>query len=92
MGGRITVNPEQIEEMARQFLQGGEQSRQIIAGLTQMVNSLEQEWEGLSKQRFFHEFQEADKQMKAFVYMLESIGEELAVMSNKFRSLDQTRF
>ncbi|ANS74111.1 type VII secretion protein EsxA [Paenibacillus yonginensis] len=92
MAGRIMVNPEQIEEMARQFLQGGEQSRQIIAGLTQMVNSLEQEWEGLSKQRFFHEFQEADKQMQAFVSMLESIGEELAAMSNKFRALDQTRF
>ncbi|WP_223067437.1 WXG100 family type VII secretion target [Paenibacillus caui] len=92
MAGRITVSPEQIEEMARQFLQGGEQSRQIIAGLTRIVQTMEQDWEGLSKQRFFHEFQEADKQMQAFVYMLESIGQELAAMSNKFRSIDQGRY
>lgn len=91
MSGRITVSPEQIEEMARQFLEGGEQSRQILAGLVRMVQNMEQDWEGLAKQRFFYEFQEADKQMQALVHLLESIGQELAAMSHKFRAIDQNR-
>lgn len=91
MSGRITVSPEQMEEMARQFIEGGEQSRQILGALVKMVQNMEQDWEGLSKQRFYNEFQEADKQMQSFVHMLESIGQELAAMSQKFRTIDQNR-
>lgn len=91
MREKITITPEQVEEMARHFVSGGEQSRQIMARLQQSVQSLEQDWEGVSKQRFVQDFQEADKQMQALARMLESIALELNALANRFRLIDQTR-
>lgn len=90
MAGRITISPEHVEQIAKQFKQSSEESRQIVSNLTSVVQSMESEWEGVTKQRFIKEFQEADKQMKSFVQILDSISEELISISQKFRSIDQS--
>ncbi|MBP2001000.1 WXG100 family type VII secretion target [Paenibacillus shirakamiensis] len=92
MSGRITISPEQVEQIARQFKQSSEESRQIVLGLTQAVQGMESDWEGVTKQRFIQEFEEADKQMKYFAQILESISEELNSISQRFRSIDQNKF
>jgi WXG100 family type VII secretion target len=52
---------------------------------------MEGQWEGMTKQRFFQEFQEASKQMQAFVTTLNSISQELTAIANKFRTVDQAK-
>ncbi|AWB44414.1 WXG100 family type VII secretion target [Paenibacillus sp. CAA11] len=91
MSDRVHLNPEQIESIARQFMQGKERTRQISSDLALTVQNLEQEWEGVSKQRFMQDFQEADRQMRALVHTLEAIGLELSALAHKFRTIDQTR-
>lgn len=91
MAGRILISPEQVDQVANQFKQSGEQSQQIVASLTQAINGMEGQWEGMTKQRFFQEFQEANKQMQLFVQTLNSINQELAAIATRFRTVDQTR-
>ncbi|WP_374015705.1 WXG100 family type VII secretion target [Paenibacillus thiaminolyticus] len=91
MAGRILITPEQMDQVANQFKQGGEQSQQVVSGLTQAIQGMEGQWEGMTKQRFFQEFQEASGQMQAFVQTLNGISEELRTIANKFRTIDQQR-
>ncbi|WP_342555561.1 WXG100 family type VII secretion target [Paenibacillus sp. FSL R7-0652] len=91
MAGRILVTPEQLDQVSNQFKQSGEQSQQIVSTLTQSITSMEGQWEGMTKQRFFQEFQEASKQMQSFVQTLNSISVELSAIANKFRTADQAR-
>ncbi|GIO29872.1 MULTISPECIES: WXG100 family type VII secretion target [Paenibacillus] len=91
MAGRILITPEQVDAVANQFKQGGEQSQQIVNGLTQAIHGMEGQWEGMTKQRFFQEFQEANKQMQSFVQILNNISQELTAIAQKFRTVDESR-
>lgn len=91
MAGRILITPEQVEQVANQFKQSGEQSQQIVNSLTQSVNGMEGQWDGMTKQRFFQEFQEASRLMNSFVQTLESISTELRAIAQKFRMADESR-
>lgn len=91
MAGRILITPEQVDQVANQFKQSAEQSQQIVSSLTQSIQGMEGQWEGMTKQRFFQEFQEAGKQMQGFVQTLGMISQELSVIANKFRTVDQAK-
>ncbi|MGM1045166.1 WXG100 family type VII secretion target [Paenibacillus uliginis N3/975] len=91
MAGRILITPEQVEQVANQFKQSGEQSQQIVNSLTQSVNGMEGQWDGMTKQRFFQEFQEASRLMNSFVQTLDSISTELKAIAQKFRMADESR-
>ncbi|MFC7679484.1 WXG100 family type VII secretion target [Paenibacillus sp. GCM10028914] len=91
MAGRILITPEQVEQVANQFKQSGEQSQQIVNSLTQSVNGMEGQWDGMTKQRFFQEFQEASRLMNSFVQTLDSISMELKAIAQKFRMADESR-
>ncbi|WP_054958410.1 WXG100 family type VII secretion target [Paenibacillus dakarensis] len=91
MAGRILITPEQVEQVANQFKQSGDQSQQIVNSLTQSVNGMEGQWDGMTKQRFFQEFQEASRLMNSFVQTLESISAELKAIAQKFRMADESR-
>lgn len=91
MAGRILITPEQVEQVANQFKQSGDQSQQIVNSLTQSVNGMEGQWDGMTKQRFFQEFQEASRLMQSFVQTLDSISTELKAIAQKFRMADESR-
>ncbi|MDR0266682.1 WXG100 family type VII secretion target [Paenibacillus sp.] len=91
MSGRILITPEQVDTVANQFKQSGEQSQQLVSSLTQAIQGMEGQWEGMTKQRFFQEFQEANKQMQSFVQILNSISQELTAIAQKFRTVDESR-
>ncbi|GAA4722593.1 WXG100 family type VII secretion target [Brevibacillus fulvus] len=88
MAQRILITPDQVDAVAAQFRQGREESQQIIDRLNQQVQNMEGQWDGMTKQRFFQEFQEAKKSMDNFTQLLESISQELTHIANKFRQAD----
>jgi WXG100 family type VII secretion target len=89
MAQRILVTPEQLDQVAGQFKSSSEQSQQMISRLAQQVNGLQGQWDGMTKQRFFQDFQAAQKQMNTYVQLLESINAELKGIANRFRQADQ---
>jgi WXG100 family type VII secretion target len=89
MAQRILVTPEQLDQVAGQFKSTSEQSQQMISRLAQQVNGLQGQWDGMTKQRFFQDFQAAQKQMNTYVQLLESINAELKGIATRFRQADQ---
>lgn len=86
---RILINPDEVEGVAKDFKSKREQSQQIITALNQRINSLEGQWDGMTKQRFFQDFQEAKKNMENFTQLLDNISQALSQIATKFRQTDQ---
>ncbi|WP_166244906.1 WXG100 family type VII secretion target [Paenibacillus turpanensis] len=88
MANRILVTPGELRNVARQFQQGGDQTEQLTNRLTQSLNGMQGQWDGMTKERFFQEFQNANNNMKQFVQMLESISQQLNSIADRFEQLD----
>jgi WXG100 family type VII secretion target len=86
---RILINPDEVEAVAKEFQAKREQSQQIINSLSSRIHGLEGQWDGMTKQRFFHDFQEAKKNMDNFVQLLDNISQALTQIATKFRQTDQ---
>ncbi|MDQ0243748.1 WXG100 family type VII secretion target [Bacillus fengqiuensis] len=89
--GRILVTPEQLDQVSKQFKTASEQSQQMSTKLAQSVKALDSQWDGMTQQRFFQEFQDAQKQMTSYVQLLNSVGQELKDIAERFRQLDNAK-
>ncbi|MBA4543287.1 MULTISPECIES: WXG100 family type VII secretion target [Thermoactinomyces] len=86
---RILINPDEIDAVAKDFQAKREQSQQLIQQLDSRINGLEGHWDGMTKQKFFQDFQEAKKNMQNFVQLLDNISQALTQIATKFRQTDQ---
>lgn len=88
MATRILVTPNELRNVSRQFQQGGDQTEQLTNRLTQALNGMQGQWDGMTKERFFQEFQSAQNNMKQFVQLLNSISQQLNSIADRFEQLD----
>ncbi|MCM3781819.1 WXG100 family type VII secretion target [Neobacillus mesonae] len=88
MSNRIKVTPEQIEQVGKQFEQGQNQSRQIVEGLTRSIEQMQSQWEGMTRERFYVQFQESRQQMSKFLECLHNVSTDLHQIATKFREAD----
>jgi WXG100 family type VII secretion target len=86
---RIRVTPEQVRQVGSQFKQASSESQAMVNKLQQAMNQLEPEWEGLSRQRFYSEYQNWRNSMNQFVQLLDGVGRQLDDIARKFESVDQ---
>ena len=86
---RIKITPEQVRQVASQFAQAGNQSQEMVSRLTNAVNSMQPEWEGMTSQRFYSDFQQWSSQMSRFVELLNSINHQLNQIADRFAAADQ---
>jgi WXG100 family type VII secretion target len=89
MAGRIKITPEQIRSVATQFSQAGTQSQDLVSRLTNTVNGMQPEWEGMTSQRFYADFQSWSSQMTKFVELLNGISTQLNQIADRFAIADQ---
>lgn len=85
---RINITPEQVRQAAGQFQQAGQQSQEMVTHLTQTMNGMQPEWEGMTAQRFYSDFQQWQGSMRQFVELLESIGQQLNQIADRFAGVD----
>lgn len=85
---RIRINPEQVRQTASQFRQASQESAAIIARLQGQIQALSTEWEGLSKERFYLEFEQWQRAMGQFVDLLDGIGLQMASIAERFELVD----
>jgi len=85
---RIKVTPEQVRNVATQFAQAGQQSQQMIANLNKTINTMQPEWEGMTAQKFYQDFQTWNTQMMKYVEMLNSINKQLNDIATRFAQAD----
>lgn len=85
---RIKIAPEQVRQLSGQFKQASQQSQQIFNNLTNVVNQMQGEWEGMTQQRFFQEYETWKTSMTGFVQQLDSIAQQLDGVAARFESMD----
>jgi len=85
---RIKVSPEQVRQVAGQFRQASQQSQEITNNLNRTMSSLQPEWEGLTQQRFYAEYEQWRTAMNQFVQLLNNIGQQLDAVAEKFAATD----
>ncbi|MGC6589013.1 WXG100 family type VII secretion target [Paenibacillus sp. Dod16] len=89
MSNRILVTPEQLEQVSTQFAQSGQLSSDMVERLQRSIHEMEGQWQGMTRERFFGDYQQARATMIKFVECLQSISTELKQISVKFRSTDE---
>ncbi len=87
---RIKVTPEQVHQVASQFKQASQQSQELVNRLQQTMGSLQPEWEGMTQQRFYSEYEQWRTSMNQFVQLLTSIGTQLDQIADRFTQADQS--
>lgn len=87
---RIRITPDQVRQVGSQFKQASQQSQEMVTRLQNTINGLEPEWEGLTKERFYQEFQQWRTSMTQFVDLLNNIGQQLDAIATRFETADQT--
>ena len=86
---RILVTPEEVHNVANQFSQASQESQDMINRLESTMSNLEPQWEGMTKQRFYQEYQNWRNQMRSFVDLLNQISQELHAIADRFAAADQ---
>lgn len=89
MSNRILVTPEQLQQVSSQFAQSGQLSSDMVQQLQRSIHELESQWQGMTRERFYGEYQQARSTMLKFVECLQSISTELNQISVKFRTTDE---
>ncbi|RJG26591.1 WXG100 family type VII secretion target [Paenibacillus thiaminolyticus] len=74
---RITITPEQIDNVANMFHLAYGLSKTQMEGLQKAINSLESQWMGMEKNRFYSEFQSSQQVFSSFLTKLQEIELEL---------------
>ncbi len=85
---RIKITPDQVRQMSSQFKQAGEQSRQMLATLNSSVEGMQADWEGMTQQRFFQEYEQWKASMTQFAQQLDDISSQLNGVAARFDTID----
>lgn len=86
---RIRITPEQVRNVAQQFHSASQESQGIVDRLNGAMGQIEPEWEGITKQRFWGEYEQWRGSMNQFTRLLDSIGGQLDAIASRFAAADQ---
>ena len=88
MSGRIEVSPEELRRAAADIRSGSDYGGELVARLSQVIESLNAEWEVVSQQRFRTEAEETKAQLMNFIQMMHSMEQELMSIAARFAEAD----
>jgi WXG100 family type VII secretion target len=86
---RIKVTPEEVHQVASQFKQASSQSQEMVQRLQQTMGNLQPNWEGMTQQRFYGEYEQWRNSMNQFVQLLGQIAQQLDAIADRFAQADQ---
>ena len=88
MSKNIKLSPEAMESTATRVSQAADKADQMNRDVITMVENLKQEWSGVSEEYFYSRFEEWKKLSDIYESELREIGEELKLISSKFKDTD----
>lgn len=86
---RILITPEEIDKVASQFTSSAQQSEEMKNKLNSAIQSMQGQWEGMTQQKFFNQFEQDKKNMDLYITMLREVAKELTAIATRFRNADQ---
>lgn len=85
---RIRITPEQIRQASQDFRTQSQNSQQMVTTLTNTMMGMQSEWEGMTSQRFYSEFDQWRTSMNQFVQLLGDISQQLETIAARFEQAD----
>jgi WXG100 family type VII secretion target len=89
MMARILVTPEDVYNVANQFNDASQESEQMVSRLEGTMNNLAPNWEGMTAQRFYSDYENWRNNMRQFVQLLAVVSQELHAIGDRFAAADQ---
>lgn len=86
---RIRITPNQIHHVASNFARAAEESRNIASWLQDEMGALGAEWDGVTQERFYQEWQRWHSDTLRGSELLLGIAQQLRVIAARFEAADQ---
>jgi WXG100 family type VII secretion target len=86
---RILVTPEELRTVAGQFKSSHDEATTMIQKLDGTIKSLDANWDGVSSQRFYQNFELWQRKMIEFTGLLDEINHQLLQIAERFEQADQ---
>ncbi|MEF2969296.1 WXG100 family type VII secretion target [Paenibacillus sp. M1] len=86
---RILITPEEIDNVANLFNTSAQQSEEMKNKLNSTIQSMQGQWEGMTQQKFFNQYEQDKKNMEVYITMLRDVAKELNTIATRFRTADQ---
>lgn len=90
MSGIIRVTPEQLEEKAKRYEEESGKVEEQIGTLRNLINQLQDEWEGESSRAFAQQYEELEPSFKQMAQLLADVSQQLDSTANTLRDTDQS--
>ncbi|HEY3367379.1 MAG TPA: WXG100 family type VII secretion target [Symbiobacteriaceae bacterium] len=85
---KILITPEEVRGVAAQFKSAGEESHAMVQKLAGTVNTMQQNWAGMTSQKFYADYEHWQQSMNQFVVVLNEINQQLMVIAERFERAD----
>ncbi|MFA5658876.1 MAG: WXG100 family type VII secretion target [Oscillospiraceae bacterium] len=89
MAGQIRISPEQMRSRAGEVRVEGENFQQVIDKMQNLINVLQDEWEGQASQQFASQFDALRPSFLEMKQLIDDIGAQLDGTANAIEQLDQ---
>ena len=89
MAGQIRTSPEQMRARAGEFRTEGQNFQQVIDKMQNLINVLQDEWEGQASQQFAGQFEALKPSFNEMKQLIDDIGAQLDGTANAIEQLDQ---
>ncbi|MNJ62834.1 hypothetical protein D3C77_586890 [compost metagenome] len=92
MGKRIKIDPEHLNRIGNRFLACSGQNVTMAKELKSLIDGLNGEWKGNTKERFHQAYKDADQQLVNVSTILQEVGEELNAIAERFKQVDDSTY
>ena len=83
------ISPQDLHEAAKEFQEASKDTLEIAKRLENIINRLEGNWDGASKQVFYKQYQQWSQASGGFAILLNNISQELHAMADRYEHVDQ---
>lgn len=91
MSKQIKITPEELTRIGERFVKCSELNRTMATELKGLIGGVSGQWEGVSKERFYDSYSDAEKELENVSVLLSDVGEELKAIALRFKTVDETK-
>ena len=89
MAGQIRITPDQMRGRAGEFRTEGSNFEEVINKMQNLINALQEEWEGEASVKFAQQFDALKPSFNDRRQLIDDIGGQLDATANALEQLDQ---
>ena len=89
MAGQIRITPDQMRTRASEFRTEGQNFEDVITKMQNLINTLQEEWEGEASRKFADQFEALKPSFIEVRNLIDDIGGQSDATAEALESLDQ---